>query len=142
MRILYVTNGFPYPLTSGYLRHYFLIRELACRHGVTLLSIVGADFVPEHAQALASLTDRVLTFESANGSRSLGRKAKARLRRLLAGVRADSPARRLGEAAAALARDEDFDVVLFSGKRTYPALAFLHGLPLVVDMCDATSAPR
>ena len=28
MRILYVTNGFPYPLTSGYLRHYFLIKEL------------------------------------------------------------------------------------------------------------------
>ena len=140
MRILYVTNGFPYPLTSGYLRHYFLIRELARWHGVTLLSIGGADFVPEHAQALVSVTDRVLTFESANGSRSLGRKAKARLRRLLGGVRADSPARRLGEAAAALARDEDFDVVLFSGKRTYPALAFLHGLPLVVDMCDATSA--
>ena len=28
MRILYVTSGFPYPLTSGYLRHYHLIGSL------------------------------------------------------------------------------------------------------------------
>ncbi len=27
--ILYITNGFPYPLTSGYLRHYHLIGQLA-----------------------------------------------------------------------------------------------------------------
>ena len=39
MRILYVTNGFPYPLTSGYLRHFFLIKELSKRHSITLLSI-------------------------------------------------------------------------------------------------------
>jgi len=32
MRILYVTSGLPYPLTSGKLRHYFLARELAKRH--------------------------------------------------------------------------------------------------------------
>ena len=44
MRILYVTNGFPYPLTSGFLRHYFLIRELSSRHAVSLLSIVGAGY--------------------------------------------------------------------------------------------------
>src|SRR5918998_2575115 len=44
MRIMYLTNGFPYPLTSGYLRHYFLIRELSQRHAVTLLSITGASF--------------------------------------------------------------------------------------------------
>lgn len=32
MHIVYVTNGFPYPLTSGYLRHYHLIRGLSRRH--------------------------------------------------------------------------------------------------------------
>jgi glycosyltransferase involved in cell wall biosynthesis len=38
-----------------------------------------------------------------------------------------------------MAREEPFDAVLFSGKRTYPAIAGLRGIPLVADMCDATS---
>ncbi len=29
LRILYLVNGFPWPLTSGYLRHYHMIRELS-----------------------------------------------------------------------------------------------------------------
>ena len=66
MRILYITNGFPYPMTSGYLRHYYLIRGLARRHAVTLVSLVGGTFRPEHADALEPYTTRVLTFGEAN----------------------------------------------------------------------------
>ena len=139
MRILYVTNGFPFPLTSGYLRHYFLIRELSARHSITLLSIVGADYEAGHGEALAPYTERVETFPSANRSRSRGRKALARLD-ALRGSGAAGPAQRLGRAAAALARNESFDAVLLSGKRTVPALPFLAGLPLVVDICDTASA--
>ena len=47
MRILYITNGFPYPLTSGYLRHFFLIRGLSRHHEVSLLSLAGRTFIPE-----------------------------------------------------------------------------------------------
>ena len=47
LRILYLANGFPWPLTSGYLRHYFLIRELARRgHRISLLTIVPTGFEP------------------------------------------------------------------------------------------------
>ena len=56
MRILYVTSGFPYPLTSGYLRHYFLIKELAQRHAITLLSIVSAAFTSAWSDVEAALT--------------------------------------------------------------------------------------
>jgi glycosyltransferase involved in cell wall biosynthesis len=139
MRILYVTNGFPFPLTSGYLRPYFLIRAPSARHSITLLSIVGADYEADHAEALAPFTERVETFPSADRSRSRGRKALARLD-ALRGSRADGPAQRLGRAAASLARVDSFDAVLFSGKRTAPALPFIGGLPLVVDICDTASA--
>src|SRR5258705_3317779 len=82
MRILYVTNGFPYPLTSGYLRHYSLMKELSRHHKITLLSFTGADFAAEHADALEPFTERVLTFTSTSES-SLFRKAVSQARSLL-----------------------------------------------------------
>ncbi|MCZ7573781.1 MAG: glycosyltransferase [Ardenticatenaceae bacterium] len=136
MRILYLTNGFPYPLTSGYLRHYFLIKELARHHAITLLSVVNARFVPEHARAMAPFIERVLTFPSTNKSRSTRRKAVNRLR-LLAG--ADEATQKLSSALLWLTREAHFDVLLCSGKRTPSAIERLSSLPIVVDMCDATS---
>ena len=62
MRILYITSGFPFPLTSGYLRHYHFIRGLSQRHAVRLLSVVGRNFRSEHVAGLAPYTTGVLTF--------------------------------------------------------------------------------
>jgi glycosyltransferase involved in cell wall biosynthesis len=90
--------------------------------------------------ALTPFTAEIRTFPSAWRSRSLARKAKGRALSLVSGGRLDGPARRLGEAAAALAAVEPFDAVLFSGKRTSGALALLPDVPVVADMCDATSA--
>ena len=70
MRLLYVTNGFPWPFTSGYLRHYFLIRELSARHEITLLSLVGTDHRPQDVDALAELTTGVRTFPTTSRSPS------------------------------------------------------------------------
>jgi glycosyltransferase involved in cell wall biosynthesis len=139
MRILYVTAGFPYPLTSGYLRHYHFVRELAGRgHAITLLSLVGSDFRPEHAEALAPFTEGVHTFATASRSRSPARKAVRRLRALAAGG-ADPAVRALGARAARLHAERPFGAVLFSGKRTAPALRSLRGaVPVVADLCDAT----
>jgi polysaccharide biosynthesis protein PslH len=139
MRILYLTNGFPYPLTSGYLRHYFLIKELAQRHAITLLSIVGANFAAENIAALQPFTERVLTFASKSKSGSLKSKALSRLKSLASAGQGDEAVRRMREVVERMTREEPFDAVLFSGKRTYPAIAGMQGLPLVVDMCDATS---
>lgn len=139
MRILYLTNGFPYPLTSGYLRHYFLIRGLAERHEVSLLSLVGRNFRSEHREALAPFTSRVATFGKPGGARSKVRKAMAALRSLVPGVRRESAVEQMGAAVRQCLRRERFDVVLFSGKQTYPAIAGLQDVPVVADICDATS---
>jgi glycosyltransferase involved in cell wall biosynthesis len=139
MRILYLTNSFPYPLTSGYLRHYFLIRELSQHHAITLLSIVGANFANENIAALAPFTERVLTFTSKSKSGSLRRKVIGRVKSLAGGAKADEAVRQMRAAVQRMTREKPFDVVLFSGKRTYPAIQDMDTLPLVVDMCDATS---
>lgn len=137
MRILYLTNGFPYPLTSGYLRHYFMIRGLSEHHAVTLLSMVGRSFVPEHREALAPFTARVLTFGTPGGRRSKLRKLAAALRSVVGG--GDRTVEEMRAAVTRCLREERFDVVVFSGKRTYRAIADLHDVPVVVDICDATS---
>src|SRR4051794_9793413 len=112
MRILYLTNGFPYPLTSGYLRHYYLIKELARHHAISLLSIVGPNFAAENVAALAPCTERVLTFVSTSKAGSFRRKALARVRSL-GGAQGDEAVRQMRAAVERLSQAEPFDVVLF-----------------------------
>lgn len=138
MRILYVTNDLPWPLTSGYLRHYHFMRALSERHAVTLLSLVKAGHEPDDVAALEPYTERIVTLPATFGQRSLGRRVSARLGALLVG--GDRAAAELGEEGARLHREAPFDVLLLSGKRTYPVLRSLADLPLVGDLCDATSA--
>src|SRR4051812_24757238 len=117
MRILYVTNSFPYPLTSGYLRHYFLIRELSRRHEITLLSLTGANFTEEHAAALDPFTERVLTFTSPSQS-GLFRKAVGQIRSLTGSDRAVIE---MCAAIEQLVSREHFDAAFMAGRSTYPA---------------------
>jgi len=136
MRILYITNGFPYPLTSGYLRHYFFIRELAKHHSITLASLVNGDYRREHAEEMAQYTERILSFMvSAKGtSETFSQKAGRFLRRMTRRIPA---VRKMTDALQQLVRTEEFDVVLFSGREILPAIKTLGQLPLVVDLCDA-----
>ena len=136
MHVLYLTNGFPYPLTSGYLRHYFLIKELAERHAITLLSVAGPGLTDEHVAALRPFTRRVLAFASGSKGRSLPRKVINRMQSL---VQMDETVGQMRQATEKLMQEEPFDVVI-SGKRTLPAIIPLGNLPLIADMCDATSA--
>jgi len=139
MRILYVTQGFPYPLTSGFLRHYHFIRELSARHAVDLVSVVGADFQLEHAATMASFTARVLTFQSADRSRAPWRKARSRAQALLLPQRGDTAVRALCAATEGLVRETRYDAAVLTGKRTFPVLEVLGRIPVVADLCDATS---
>lgn len=136
MRILYLTSGFPYPLTSGYLRHYFFIRELARQHEITLLSLVNHRFRPEHAGALAPFTRDVLTFPSHPSSRRTASRLIRGLRVLTGG---EVAARQMQDAVRRLVREREFDLAIFSGKHTLPALRPLRGLPMIADICDAAS---
>jgi glycosyltransferase involved in cell wall biosynthesis len=139
-RILYITNGFPFPLTSGYLRHYFLMGELASAgHDIVLLSIVGADHKSEHVAALADRTERIETFRSRDRAKGTVQRLIRKGRRVLPGALADPAPRQLAERAGELLRREHFDAAVFSGKRADAALARLEALPVVVDLCDATT---
>jgi len=137
VRILYLTNGFPYPLTSGYLRHYFLIRGLSKRHSVSLFSMVGRGFRNEHREAMAPFAAQIETFGKPGSRASKARKAARVLRSLMTG--AEGAVEEMRRAVWRRLHEQPFDVVLFSGKRTFPAIAGLRGVPVVADICDTTS---
>ena len=65
---------------------------------------------------------------------------RQRVATVLPSLTVDGPAAALGRKAADLCERWPADAVLFSGKRTFPALPPLAGLPLVTDLCDATSS--
>ena len=136
MRVLYLTNGFPFPLTSGYLRHYFLIKELAQHHQITLLSVVGPSYEPEHAAAMESFTERVITFRSQGRGRSRPRKA---FHWALGQVMRRGAVYEMRAAIRRLLAEESFDVVLFSGKETFAAIDGLPTPPVIADFTDASS---
>jgi glycosyltransferase involved in cell wall biosynthesis len=137
MRILYVTAEVPWPLTSGYLRHYHFLRALGERHAVTLLSLRGPSRSDEDVDALRPIVERIVTEPAARGRRPLRVKVADRLRVLASG--GDPAAARLGRAGAALAADAPFDVLLMSGRRTMPVMSELPPMPMVADLCDAAS---
>jgi glycosyltransferase involved in cell wall biosynthesis len=74
-RILFLTELLPYPLTSGAkIRGYYVLRHLAARHAVTLLSFVRPDDRPEDVAHLAGFLERVVTVPM---QRSWARNARA-----------------------------------------------------------------
>ncbi|HEY6608743.1 MAG TPA: glycosyltransferase [Candidatus Limnocylindria bacterium] len=136
MRVLYVTEGFPYPLTSGNLRHYHLIRGLSESHEVHLASIVGGDHRVEHADAMRPFCASVETFRSAARS-SLWRKASTRARELVVGGGTNAAARALTAAVAEPLSRSAYDVIVLHGRLTVSVLDHAGHTPVVVDLCDA-----
>lgn len=140
MRILYVSDNFPYPLTSGLLRHYHLIRGLAPRHEIDLLSMVNADYRDEHRAGIEPYVRRIETFRTVARNRSLLKKVTRRAldHLVLGGAEAASLA--VAERARALHAAHPYDVILLTGRRPFPVAEVIGDTPLVVDLCDATSA--
>jgi len=123
MRLAYVTAEVPYPLTSGYLRHFHFLRLLAREHEIALLSLTGRGALdPKSRAALEALVHRLDVYPYRGGALARHR-AALRLRQTLAGMVSSG----------------DVDAVLLSGKDTFPALHAAGDLPLVVDVCDAAS---
>ena len=138
MRILYVTAGFPFPLTSGYIRHYHLIRALSARHRVTLLSFVGRTFRTEHEASLRPFTEGVRTVEANGVGRSKLGRAWGVLRSVMPSASPEHHVAEMQGVVRRCFREGRFDVVLSSERHT-PFLPECSGVPLVVDLCDATS---
>jgi glycosyltransferase involved in cell wall biosynthesis len=133
MRVLYITAEVPYPLTSGYLRHFHILRGLSVRHDVTLLSLTRRLEVSPEATAVLGefLTELEVVAPSGRGRGIVRRAERVLLRR--------AAARRLARRVRERLDTEPYDVVLFSGKDTFPALEAVTGVPVVVDVCDAAS---
>ncbi len=137
MRILYLTNGFPFPLTSAIPAPLFFDQGAVAAARDHAALDRGRSFRRRaRRQPWEPYTERVLTFLSSNKSGSLKQKAISRVRSL---AQADSAVQQMSAAIVELTKASDYDAVLFSGKRTYPAIKYLTSMPLVVDMCDATS---
>lgn len=131
--ISYVTAGFPYPLSTGYLRHHHLIRALAPDHEVRLRSLVGRGF---DRSVTAGMADAVADVEVFPERRPPGPRRTAG--RLAPRWRADVAALR---AAVAADVDDGVEAVVVSGKETASVVGAVAGrVPVVVDLCDATSA--
>jgi glycosyltransferase involved in cell wall biosynthesis len=139
MRLLYVTNGFPFPLTTGYLRHYHLLHHLGRSHDIALLSLVRSPVPDEHRAELEPAVSEVHVFgETGPSARaSTVRRGVRAIRRAVAST--SSPgAVALGRTIERLRADAD--AILVSGKRSAEALRAAGDLPLVIDICDATSS--
>lgn len=135
MRLLYITGGFPYPLTSGYLRHYHLLTRLARHHDIRLLSLVGADHVAADREAVRALGVDVRTFDvSSSAWRRQGRQVGRVVPRIVVGGASE-----LRRAVADEVASDRPHAAILTGKTTSGVLPALAGLPLVVDACDAAS---
>lgn len=131
--ISYVTAGFPFPLSTGYLRHHHLLRELSPDHAVRLRCLAGPGFEEAHRDGVSDLVEEVSVFPTGRQSR-LGRRAHQLAPDLRPSVR-----RLRAQVAADVA--DGVEAVLLSGKDTVSVLDVVPpDLPLVVDLCDATSA--
>jgi glycosyltransferase involved in cell wall biosynthesis len=128
MRILYVTSRFPYPLTSGALRHFYFLRELARRHEVTFVSLTDESFDPAWKEALAGCV-RIETVQRPAGSQGDFR--------LIAGI--DSSLIPLREVVARIAAESTFDVAVLGSKRVAWVADAIPSIPKALDLCDVES---
>src|ERR1700738_5147388 len=69
MKILWIYPELPYPLTSGFLRGFHLLRLLGQRHSITFLSLTGQTQVsPETLSVLEGYAGRIEIFSKCCGS--------------------------------------------------------------------------
>ncbi len=138
MRVLVVTDGFPYPLTSGRLREHQFLRELSIRHEVVLLSAVQPSQPREHLAAVRPWVSHVEMVETPRLAHGLRRKVRARVATIvLSGL--GHPMRALLDQVTDLHAFEPFDVVL-NAHLDAPLHEAVPDVPVVVDLCDAMAA--
>jgi glycosyltransferase involved in cell wall biosynthesis len=111
-RVLLLTQVLPYPLDAGpKVRAYYMLRHLAARHQVTLVSFVRPDDRPE---SVAHLREFCQAVHTAPMRRSLGRNVQAAVRGLLTGLPMVIARDKMAEMATTLrrlARTGEFDII-------------------------------
>lgn len=111
-KVLFLTQVLPYPVHSGAkIRAYYVLRQLARQHEVTLLSFVRADDTPEALKHLEDICEAVYT---APMQRSLLRNLRAGVKAVFTGqsvtiVRDEIP--EMHRAIQCVLAEQSFDVI-------------------------------
>lgn len=134
LRIMLVASRYP-SLITGQLRQVHLLRGLAARHHVRLVSLD----LPRPTGEAPALDGVVETIVVPAGEH-IG--ARARASRWVRRMRAipDPDVAALAAVVDEAVRREAIDVLLVAGREIGPALERLPDAPLVLDLCDARSA--
>src|SRR5579859_8098867 len=146
MKILYISDELPYPLTSGIAtRSNNLLTRLAKRHKIAIVSLTtGKRVAPETFDVLRKWTEGVEVFGLPNADEPAFIRAAVHVprigRRLQSQLRLRWSAQKMKEALPLLMKRAECDVVVFCGKSAAPCLASLRHVPVVIDCCDAEHA--
>jgi glycosyltransferase involved in cell wall biosynthesis len=139
MKIFYLTSSFQHPSLRGHTRCYYFIKELSRRHEITLLSATMIPVPHDAKQDMAAYTKQILVFDGSGRARDLLGclpRIGARLQREWEYSRAR---RKMKAALKQLVRQGSYDVLVLHGKVLFPVIRDFDDLPIVIDMCDATS---
>jgi glycosyltransferase involved in cell wall biosynthesis len=144
MKILWIYPELPFPLTSGFLRGFHLLRLLGQRHAVTFLSLTNQKQVPpETIPALKPYAERLMIFSKCDAPQTVWRRV-CRLLPVLGKRLQESWSTRwvvtqMEIAVHNLLKQEVFDLVLFHGREALPILDKVE-VPIVVECGDTNCA--
>ncbi len=143
MKILYLTFAFQHPSLRGPTRCYHFIKELSQRHEITLLSASRLAIPAEAKEEMAGYTKEMQIFGGNGATKSRGGKLLGRVPGIGARLQREweyrQAVREMKTAFAKLVREKSYDVLLYHGKDLFPVIEDFEGLPIVIDVCDATS---
>jgi len=145
MKILWIYPELPFPLTSGFLRGFHLLRLLGQRHAVTFLSLTNQKRVPpETIPALKPYAERLMIFNKCDAPQTRWRRMYGLLPVFGSRLRESWSTRwvvkQMEMAVHDLLKQEVFDLVLFHGREALPILDKVE-VPIVVE-CGDTNCTR
>jgi polysaccharide biosynthesis protein PslH len=144
MKILWIYPELPFPLTSGFLRGFHLLRLLGQRHAVTFLSLTNQKQVPpETIPALKPYAERVVIFNKCDAPRTRSGRVCGLIpvlgKRLQESRSTRWVVKQMEIAVHDLLKQEVFDLVLFHGREALPVLDKVE-VPIVVECGDTNCA--
>jgi glycosyltransferase involved in cell wall biosynthesis len=140
MKILWIYPELPFPLTSGFLRGFHLLRLLGQRHAVTFLSLTNQKRVPpETIPGLKPYAERLMIFNKCDAPQTCGL-LPVFGRRLRESWSTRWVVKQMETAVHDLLKQEVFDLVLFHGREALPILDNVE-VPIVVE-CGDTNCTR
>jgi polysaccharide biosynthesis protein PslH len=142
MKILLLLPTVPHPDLRGELRYYYFLRRLAARHEVAMLALAKIDVAARALDDLRQHADPLIVVDAAPPTAAPAPTANplpALLWRLEKQRRFYRGLARMRTQLHHLVRADRFDVVLAYGPDLYPVIRRFDAVPLVLDLCDATS---